>query len=207
MTIHSVKEKDFIVASAHANLPPIMTTYLEQSTVQTTLFETSVPWMYLDTRGLVTVGVGNMLSNLTDAQALAFLHPSGLPAPPEAIGQDFARVRSLPAGQSCHTYRCPTSLTLPDETISALLTAATTANDTALRTRIPDYDALPNPAKLALLDMAYNLGTPRLFREYPLLLAAVEGQHWLVASQQCHRNGPGPDRNHWTTQQFLAASA
>jgi GH24 family phage-related lysozyme (muramidase) len=202
-----VKEKDRIAAPPRANLPPIMTTYLKQSTAQTTVFETSIPWMYLDTRGLVTVGVGQMLPNLAAAQALTFHHPNGVPATPDAIHADFARVRALPAAQSCQAYRCATSLTLPGASITALLTAATTANDAALRARIPNYDALPTPAKLALLDMAYNLGTPKLLRQYPLLLAAVEGQHWLVASQQCHRTGPSPVRNRWTAQQFLLAAS
>jgi hypothetical protein len=54
--------------------------------------------------------------------------------------------------------------------------------------------------------MIYNLGEAKLFREYPLLLAAVDGQHWLTASQQCYRNGPALARNDWTRDQFLAAA-
>jgi GH24 family phage-related lysozyme (muramidase) len=183
-----------------------MAIYLEQSTAQTTVFETAVPWMYLDTRGLVTAGIGQMLPDAASAQALAFLHPDGTPAHPDAIGADFDRVRALAPGHPCHVYRSPTSPTLPTEAMTSLLTAVTTANDAALRHRLPDYDAFPTPAKLALLDMLYNLGEPKLFGEYPLLLAAVHNQHWLLASQQCHRTGPNPARNLWTRDQFLAAA-
>jgi GH24 family phage-related lysozyme (muramidase) len=183
-----------------------MATYLEQSTAQTTVFETAVPWMYLDTRGLVTAGIGQMLPNAASAQALAFLHPDGSPAAPDVIRADFERVHALAAGQPCHAYRSPTSPTLAADAMTALLAAVTTANDAVLRRRLPGYDGFPNPAKLGLLDMLYNLGEPKLFREYPLLLAAINNQHWLLASQQCHRTGPNPARNDWTRQQFLAAA-
>jgi len=183
-----------------------MATYLEQSTTQTTVFETAVPWMYLDTRGLVTAGIGRMLPDAAAAQALAFLHPDGTPAPPDAIQAEFERVRTLAPAQSFHVYRSPTSPTLAADTMTAMLEAVITANDSILRGRLTDYDGFPNPAKLALLDMIYNLGENRLFSEYPLLLAAVNNQHWLVASQQCHRNGPNQQRNDWTRDQFLAAA-
>jgi GH24 family phage-related lysozyme (muramidase) len=182
-----------------------MPTYLEQSTAQTTVFETAVPWMYRDTRGLVTAGIGQMLPDAASAQALAFLHPDCSPAPPDAIRADFDRVRALAPAQPCHAYRSPTSLTLAAATMTTLLAAVTTANDAVLHRRLPSYDAFPTPAKLALLDMLYNLGEPKLFADYPLLLAAVRNQHWLIASEQCHRTGPNPERNHWTRDQFLAA--
>lgn len=183
-----------------------MATYLDQSTAQTTLFETAVPWMYLDTRGLVTAGIGQMLPDAASAQALAFLHADGTPAPPDAIRADFDRVRALAPAQPCHAYRSPTSPTLAEPTMTAMLTTIVTANDAVLRARLPDYDGFPTPAKLALLDMLYNLGENRLFGKYPMLLAAVHNQHWLIASRQCHRNGPNTARNDWTRNQFLAAT-
>jgi GH24 family phage-related lysozyme (muramidase) len=183
-----------------------MPTYLEQSTTQTTAFETAVPWMYLDTRAFVTTGIGQMLPSVASAQTLAFLAPDGAPATPDDIGADFLRVQALPKGQPFHSYRSPTSPTLTGATMTALLTMVITANDAALRTRLAEYDGFPGPAKLALLDMIYNLGESRLFSEYPLLLAAVHNQHWLTASQQCHRSGPNQQRNDWTRNQFLAAA-
>jgi hypothetical protein len=35
----------------------------------------------------------------------------------------------------------------------------------------------------------------------------VQDQNWAGAATQCHRNGPSLQRNDWTRQQFLAASA
>jgi GH24 family phage-related lysozyme (muramidase) len=183
-----------------------MSTYLDQSTAQTTVFETAVPWMYLDTRGLVTAGIGQMLPNVVSAQALAFLLPDGTAATPDAISADFQRVQAIAPAQDFHSYRCATSPILAAATMTAMLTTVITANDVILRGRLTDYDGFPTPAKLALLDMIYNLGEAKLFREYPLLLAAVDAHHWLTASQQCYRNGPALARNDWTRDQFLAAA-
>jgi GH24 family phage-related lysozyme (muramidase) len=183
-----------------------MATYLEQSTEQTTVFETAVPWMYLDTRGFVTAGIGQMLPDVASAQILAFLDPGGAPATPDAIHADFLRVQAIAPGQDYHHYRAPTSPTLGEAVMTSMLATVIAANDAILRTRLTDYDGFPDPAKLALLDMIYNLGESKLFSEYPLMLSAVDSQHWLTASQQCHRNGPNQQRNDWTRNQFLAAA-
>ena len=50
-----------------------MSGYLEQSIERLTQFEGSVPWMYLDTVGKVTVGVGSMLPDARAAGTLRFL--------------------------------------------------------------------------------------------------------------------------------------
>jgi GH24 family phage-related lysozyme (muramidase) len=184
-----------------------MATYLEQSTEQTTVFETAVPWMYLDTNGYVTIGIGQMLPDVASAQAIAFLDPSGEASTPDAIHADFFRVQAIARGLDYHRYRSATSPTLSEAVMNSMLTAVISANDVILRTRLPAYDGFPDPAKLALLDMIYNLGESKLFREYPLMLAAVDSQHWLTASQQCHRDGPNQQRNDWTRNSFLAANS
>src|SRR5271168_4443937 len=114
MVIQLVKQNSATIPrkSRASLLPPHMATYLEQSTAQTTVFETAVPWMYLDTRGLVTAGIGQMLPDAASAQSLAFLHPDGTPATPDAIHADFDRVHALAAGEPCHAYRSPSSPTL-----------------------------------------------------------------------------------------------
>lgn len=49
-------------------------------------WEGKVPWMYLDSKGLVTVGVGFYLKDVTQAQALPFINMStGNPATADEI--------------------------------------------------------------------------------------------------------------------------
>jgi GH24 family phage-related lysozyme (muramidase) len=54
-----------------------------------------VEHMYLDTKGLVTVGIGNMLPSVAAAQALPFVNRStGNRATADEIAADYASVES-----------------------------------------------------------------------------------------------------------------
>ena len=178
--------------------------YLEQSLTELKQFEGCIPWMYRDTVGKVTVGVGLMLPDPQAAQSLPFL--AGLrPATPQEIAAEFARVEALPPGHPAVFYKSPNSLELPRQTIDARLIAVLEAFESSLRAHLPHYDTFPGPVKMALLDMIYNLGPEGLFRGFPHLIAAIEAGAWTQAAECCLRRGPSPARNAWTRQQFLDA--
>ena len=183
---------------------PIVATYLEQSLAKLKEFEGCVPWMYRDTVGKVTVGVGLMLPDAKAAQALPFVIGTR-PATPEEIAADYARVDAMAMGRASAFYKTPASLVLTEQTIDAKLSSILAGFEADLRTQFPHYDGLPDGVKMALLDMIYNLGPAGLFKGFPHLVAAVETGAWAQAAEHCTRRGPGPARNDWTRQQFLSA--
>jgi GH24 family phage-related lysozyme (muramidase) len=160
--------------------------------------------MYLDTVGKVTVGVGLMLPDTEAAQALPFFL-NARAATPQEIAAEFARVDAMVAGRPSSFYKTPGSLELAQQTIDAKLTAVLQGFEADLRMKLPRYDTLPDPVKMALLDMIYNLGPAGLFNGFPHLIAAVEAGAWTQAATNCMRHGPGPARNAWTREQFLSA--
>jgi GH24 family phage-related lysozyme (muramidase) len=180
-------------------------TYLEQSLTKLKEFEGCIPWMYRDTVGKVTVGVGLMLPDAKAAESLPFL--LGIrPATTQEIAAEFTRVDSLPMGRASTFYKSATThLILPQQTIDAKLTSVLQGFEADLRTRLPHYDTFPDGVKLALLDMAYNLGPAGLFKDFPSLIAAVESGSWAEAAARCLRRGPSVARNNWTREQFLSA--
>lgn len=180
--------------------------YLDDSLAQLKIFEDTVPWMYLDIKGLVTVGVGEMLDNAAKAQALAFVDSDGQAATPEAILADFNRVHALSPAHGPNFYRSSSSPVLPPPAIDALLLDHVESFEAELSARFPAYASFPDPAKLGLLDMIYNLGSNKLFNTFPHFMAAVGQQDWLGAAANCHRLGPNQARNDWTHDQFLAAA-
>ncbi len=183
-----------------------MAGYLDQALEKIREFEGSVPWMYLDTVGKVTVGVGLMLGNEIAALSLPFVvgdQPAGL----DQIGREFARVRAMKSGRAAKFYVSKLGLYLPDDAIDAKLRDTIRGFESYLRLHISGYEALPDTAKLALLDMVYNLGPGRLFAEYPHLIAAVERGDWRAAAASSLRRGPSSERNAWVKQQFLAAAS
>jgi GH24 family phage-related lysozyme (muramidase) len=178
--------------------------YLDQSIAKLKEFEGSVGWMYRDTAGKVTVGVGLMLPNVEAACALPFM-VAGSAASVEQIGEEFARVAALPLGKAAGFYRRPGSPELAQETIDAKLESVLVEFEGRLRAKLAGYDKLPDGVKMAMLDMAYNLGPAGLLEGYPRLLHAVETGAWSKAAAECAREGIGEARNAWARQQFLSA--
>ena len=171
-----------------------------------TLWEGRFAYMYLDTRGFVTVGVGKMLPDVAAAQALGFVRRSdGQPATAAEIRADFERVKQQPMGRLAKTYKASTLLDLPDAAVDALLQTTVHGFETSLRANFAGYDNYPAPAKRALLDMVYNLGPSKLMA-FANLKKAVEAKKWAVAAQECERRGPSPERNNWTREMFMKAA-
>ncbi len=181
-----------------------METYLDQSIATLKEFEGCVPWMYRDTVGKVTVGVGLMLPDAEAAQELPFASGPRIATPSE-IALEFARVHAIAMGHEASFYRAAESPELMPQTIDAKLRTVLEGFEDHLRTQIPHYDGLPDGVKKALLDMVYNLGPAGLFRGFPHLMAAVEAGAWTQAAASCMRRGPGAVRNAWTREQFLSA--
>ena len=178
-------------------------TYLEQSLEKLKEFEGSVPWMYRDSVGKVTVGVGLMLPDAKAAQALPFFLDKR-PATPEEIAAEYARVDAITMGKAAGFYKTPISLELTQQTIDAKLLSVLQRFEADLRGEFPRYDNFPDAIKMALLDMIYNLGPAGLFKGFPHLVAAVQAGNWSLAADHCTRRGPAPSRNDWTKQQFLS---
>jgi GH24 family phage-related lysozyme (muramidase) len=179
-------------------------TYLEQSLAKLKEFEGCVPWMYRDTVGKVTVGVGLMLPDAKAAEALPFVLGARAASPGEIVAE-YARVDAMTFGRASAFYKIPSSLELTPQTIDAKLKSVLESFEADLRIQFPRYDALPDGVKMALLDMIYNLGSEGLFKGFPHLVAAVEAGAWAQAAEHCVRRGPSAARNAWTRQQFLSA--
>ena len=178
--------------------------YMEQSLATLKKFEGCIPWMYRDTVGRITVGVGLMLPDAPTAESLPF-RKGDRAATAAEIASDFDRVDALPSGRIAAFYRSPESLELAEDIIDRKLAAILSGFQSDLQTRFPRYDSFPDGVKMALLDMIYNLGPDGLFRGFPHLIAAIETESWAQAAECCLRRGPGPARNRWTQQQFLDA--
>lgn len=181
--------------------------YLDQSLAKLKEFEGSVAWMYRDTVGLITVGVGNMLPNVEAALKLPFrVQSSGDLAGEPAVRKEFSRVQALAPAKLPKFYYEYEALILSDGDIDRLLASRVGVFETQLRREFPHYDTFPDSAKLGLIDMAYNLGVGKLEKTYPHFDSAVFDQNWEAAATLCHRNGPSEARNDWTKQQFLEAA-
>jgi GH24 family phage-related lysozyme (muramidase) len=185
--------------------------YLDDAVKNTEEFEGRVNHMYLDTKGNVTVAVGQMLADVAAAQALPFKRRGmgeDIPASEGEIAEEFNRVKASSPGHAAHYYF--TTLFLEDADMDRLLRVFLADIDAALFLHFSRYNDWPDAAKLGYLDMGYNLGPHRLFTEYPHMNAAAADGQWLTCAAQCEREKGSPAfdrRNAWTRQQFRDAWA
>src|SRR5882724_13364038 len=97
--------------------------YLQTSYDALKRWEGVVPYLYLDSIGLVTVGVGFMLPNVYAASTLPFMNSAGEPASQVEIALDYNRVKMLPANKLPTYYHSFSSPLLPQAEINRLLAA------------------------------------------------------------------------------------
>ncbi len=183
-----------------------------------TKFEGRFNHFYLDTAGLVTVGVG--------CQVLVPFSPNaygqwiergtgGAPAYSSLVHQDYDSVRRMKPGllASAYAQACMTRLTEPS--IDTLLLARLETAQHELAGRFFDYEKIPNSKQFALIDLGFNLGVGRFMALFPNCVEAVRRRDWPEAAKESARETENPseavrkafeERNAWAAAQFLEAA-
>lgn len=176
--------------------------------------EGHIAWMYLDTRCNVTVGIGHLLSTSSDAEALAFIErDTDRPATGESIGAAFDTVRDAhglaPRGAS--GFEPITTIRLPRAAVIAVFETDFDRIVRRIRSLFAQVggglDSFPQPAQLAVVDMAFNLGPIGLYTKFPRFRESGLGaRDFAVAADECHRKDVSASRNAETRSLLLKAA-
>lgn len=170
-------------------------------------FEGVCNYMYLDSLGNVTAGIGRLIPTPEAATALPFTQARGaILSSREAILREFTHVKLLEPNRLPDYYATRTTLRLSDAAVEAMLDADIAAMERSLASWIGGFTKYPDPAQDALMDMAFNLGPNGLHR-YSRLLAACGTGNWKVAATECHREGISEERNEATAALFRGLAA
>jgi GH24 family phage-related lysozyme (muramidase) len=113
-------------------------------------FEGSTDYMYQDTSGHVTIGVGHLIASPELAAALPFTGKS-------TSFQDWCRVKRALRGKPAAYYKRCSSSRLAPRAVANLLQADLDATVAQLTAGLPCFATLPGEAQKALCDMAGNL--------------------------------------------------
>jgi GH24 family phage-related lysozyme (muramidase) len=176
--------------------PALIATLMRQLEQQ----EGRINHMYRDTRGFITVGVGHLLPHPQAATRQAFIHrDSQQPASDAEIRAEFRHLLTLNYGQhhSAAGFRHHTRLELPDEQIDRL----TRQHINHFSQELADLygadalAAMPEPVQLALYDMIFNLGLPKLKHGFPRFNHHIRNRNWAAAADESHRRGISESRN------------
>lgn len=164
-------------------------------------FEGRVPYMYLDVKGLVTVGVGNLVDPVTEAQALPFrfknkpgIAAPGSPASPDQIAAEWQTLKSNTSLTTRGFKACEpvTQLELSDDAIDSLILDRLTKNESFLKRQqwFQGFDTWPADAQLGLLSMAWAMG-PGGPGGFPNFRAACQQLDFNAAAAECRMSEAG----------------
>jgi GH24 family phage-related lysozyme (muramidase) len=178
--------------------------------------EGCVPWMYCDSRGFVTIGIGDKLTS-DMAAVMPFVDGSGSPVDGEAKRIAFARVQDAwQPGWRAGAYEALTDLRLPvDYCRRRVVLRLKDEFIPAIERRCHEAASFPTAAKLALVDIAYNVGVAG-FGAFHKLIDACNARNWEEAAKHVHTRKAGEDpddwhtwgrRNSWRRRMMLAAQA
>ncbi len=156
--------------------------------------EGRVPWMYVDVKGLVTVGIGNLIDPRPAALALPFHHDvTGEPATQEEVAAAWDDLKANAAELGARGHKAcerRNDLRLSPEAIDSLVLAKAAQNHEVLRGHFPAIDDVPADAQLGLHSMAWALGAAFAPR-WPNFTAAVRAGDFRTAADQCHMSEDG----------------
>jgi hypothetical protein len=151
--------------------------------------------MYQDCKGLVTVGVGNLIDTVSEACKLPFVHTDGTPATSAEIAAEWYTIKHTPGldkqGYKAAARLCKLHLTA--EGMTSLVQAKLASNWDFMCMRYPCFasaDTWPASAQLAASLMAWAVGPgfPGIFKTWSTFAARAD---WNGCAITCEINATG----------------
>lgn len=180
--------------------------------------EKPVPYMYRDSEGYVTAGVGHMIPSRDHAAELPFQYEDPLtkerrPATRDEIQRGYDQLPGQKGQKnnfSATSYKPETRKLMPlylnNDEIDDVLKKDIQLHYDGVRRQFDDYDTYPIPVRRALLDMQFNMGSIRFNAQtWPKFFSAVRNQQWSKAGDESHRTNVSDTRNESTKNLFYDA--
>jgi hypothetical protein len=157
--------------------------------------------MYQDIKGLVTVGVGNLIDPVSLATALPFrwkstpgLTAAGTPASKADIEAEWTTIKNDPtlAHRGYRACEAITNLELADDAVDALIATRLQQNESYLlkQPNFANFGQWPADAQMAVLSMAWAMG-PGGPPRFKTMAAACEKLDFDTAAANCRIDETG----------------
>jgi len=178
----------------------------------TSEFEGRVSWMYLDIKGLVTIGLGCLIDPQVMAGHLPFIRLQDKQhASATEICLEWNKIKRMKdLAQKGHlAARIHCNLRLLERDIDELARYRLLENEKILELAFPLFQQYPADAQLAICSMAWAMGA-FFFRKWPRFVASCKREDWINASKECGMKTIGNPglipRNKANKKLFLSAS-
>lgn len=170
-----------------------------------TPFEVYTPYMYTDSKGLVTTGIGDLIDPIGAALSLPWQRPDGSLASQQEVADAWNTVKNAWPGVQSTASQSLTNLRLSKDAIAKLVSAKMAANHQVLLQRFPAYPSWPADAQLGLHSIAWAAGAGFAA---PRFVAAVNQSRpdFTTAASESQFETIAADRRAAQKQLFLNAA-
>lgn len=147
-------------------------------------------YCYVDVVNVVTVGFGFALFNAAAAYQYPWKDATGANASMDLVSKDYATLHTAknPKKLSAPAFASMTTMRLALSDVTKIFYRKIDAYEAEVKKGFPDYDKWPAGAQLALLDMAWAMGT-HFWHTWPKFTAAMNTNAFMAASLECKGKG------------------
>lgn len=168
-----------------------------------TAWEGRLDHMYLDTKGLVTTGTGNLIDDGSghpppSALALPWLTKAGARADQPTVAAEWRQIKARDdlSHRGGYAYAKVATLHLAQADLNALLAVKTGQFWAALASQLAGLEAWPADAQLALMDMAWHMGPHFLGAGWPRFTKAARAADYAGMAAACSTAAKTPRDGH-----------
>lgn len=156
-------------------------------------FEGEIDHMYLDIKGLVTTGVGNLIDSIQSCIFFPWRVRSTHELATRAeITCEWTRIKSMKhlakAGARAARHEC--YLYLDSASIDSLVVQRALSNERIMKTFFPKFSDYPVDAQLAMHSMAWAIGAG-WSKKFPRCARSILDHDWMAAASECNINSTG----------------
>ena len=177
-------------------------------------FEGLASWMYLDIKGLVTTGMGNLIDPLPAALALPWQNADNERAAEDVVTAEWTRIKdnAALAHQGAQAARAVATLHLADADIDALILRRLDADEAIVKAypAFARFDEWPADAQLGVMSMAWAMGAG-FGPHFPHFSHACAAGDFTTAASDCEMQASANPalarRNAADRQAFLLAAS
>lgn len=155
------------------------------------VFEGFTTWFYLDVKGYVTIGMGNLVDPIVPT-LLKFSDIQGTPVSWSTVLDEWNVVKSMYSYRlkGGYEFRNHTLLRASTESIETLIKSELCSFETTLKTHFSNWDEYPADGQLGILSMAWALG-PNFPTHWPKFTRLVLDGKWGEAGNESHMSEYG----------------
>lgn len=142
-------------------------------------FEGHLLWLYLDVKGLVTIGDGDLVDPMPLAEGLPFVHRDGTPATVDEVRAAWLKVKAATAMARLGggAFAQLTTLRLTEEGVDQLVQGRLALNERILQQSFDGFEAWCADAQLGTLSMAWAMGGG-FASKFPIFTEAANEGDW-----------------------------